>query len=331
MERDARGKRIGVRQTTTTRTWTAVFTLASRCAPAPAAPAARATRAHNSNSNPTSHNHADANANAHMDPFVPRTKSRSGKKGGKRSTTKSSLSATSSTLASPSPPPYAAVPSFAHTPTTLRLPLRGGRGFDGTTRGFGSHALPAFESGFGADVEEEEGGFDGAVAREALPSPGLHRAKPRRLLRAADTLTALCTPCAPRLPPAHAHAALPLAPAPTPPFPPSGPHDQDLPNRYQPIEGVDEMDGMPHEHELHGHTRAWKTEVLKASEVDLAFIALCVTTHRLRVRNGPHDEVLANVTFPTVAVDDYDCGSDEPDVARKGTRRTTHRCLFLYF
>ncbi|KAJ7504343.1 hypothetical protein B0H11DRAFT_1905586 [Mycena galericulata] len=151
----------------------------------------------NSNSNPTSNNYADANANAHVGPFVPpRTKSRSGKKGGKRST-KSGSSATSSTLASPSPPPYAAVPAFAHAPPHneeeefaefASAPIRvatgpfsapdDDEGFDGTPGGFGSRAHPAFEAGFGVDVEdeeEEEGGFDGAVAREALPSPGLSR------------------------------------------------------------------------------------------------------------------------------------------------------------
>ncbi|KAJ7512711.1 hypothetical protein B0H11DRAFT_2182091 [Mycena galericulata] len=137
----------------------------------------------NSNSNPTSNydNYADAsgNATAHVDPFVPpRTKSRNGKKGGKRST-KSGSSAPSSTLASPSPPPYAAIPAFAHAPPHSDPPQRGGRvrrGFNGTPGGFGSRAHPVFESGLGDEAgEEEEGGLDGAVAREALPSPGLPR------------------------------------------------------------------------------------------------------------------------------------------------------------
>ncbi|KAJ7495905.1 hypothetical protein B0H11DRAFT_877413 [Mycena galericulata] len=97
----------------------------------------------------------------------------------------------------------------------------------------------------------------------------------------------------------------------TTPLPMNG-NGNALPHRYQPIEVVvEEVDGtstsasarVPHEHEHHRHTHAWQPEVLEVSEADIARIAPRVMTHRLRVRDGPHDEVLGSAMFPAVAVD----------------------------
>ncbi|KAJ7091116.1 hypothetical protein C8R44DRAFT_817080 [Mycena epipterygia] len=78
-------------------------------------------------------------------------------------------------------------------------------------------------------------------------------------------------------------------------------------HRYQPIEVVIEEvdgessptprgDGVP-------RTREPEAEVLEVSEADIARIAPRVMTHRLRVRDGPQDEVLGSAMFPAVSED----------------------------
>ncbi|KAJ7680617.1 hypothetical protein DFH06DRAFT_1163700 [Mycena polygramma] len=80
-------------------------------------------------------------------------------------------------------------------------------------------------------------------------------------------------------------------------------------HRYQAIEVVvEEVDGQS-THEpgatLSEKMKAREPEVLEVSEADIARIVPRVMTHRLRVRDGPEDEVLASAMFPAVAAGDY--------------------------
>ncbi|KAF7361609.1 hypothetical protein MVEN_00504100 [Mycena venus] len=80
-----------------------------------------------------------------------------------------------------------------------------------------------------------------------------------------------------------------------------------LAHHYQSIEVVvEEVDGesmVPERGDAEKlKARGLEPEVLEVSEADVARIAPRVMTHRLRVRDGPENEVLASVRFP--AVDD---------------------------
>ncbi|KAJ6500188.1 hypothetical protein C8R47DRAFT_1110790 [Mycena vitilis] len=80
-------------------------------------------------------------------------------------------------------------------------------------------------------------------------------------------------------------------------------------HRYQAIEVVvEEVDGQSiHEAAatLSEKMKAREPEVLEVSEADIARIAPRVMTHRLRVRDGPEDEVLASAMFAAVAASDF--------------------------
>ncbi|KAJ7134975.1 hypothetical protein C8R43DRAFT_1021706 [Mycena crocata] len=78
-----------------------------------------------------------------------------------------------------------------------------------------------------------------------------------------------------------------------------------LAHRYQPTEVVvEEMDGEstpPGAGDSPAQSiRLLEPEVLEVSQADIARIAPRVMTHRLRVRDGPQDEVLASAMFPAV-------------------------------
>jgi len=101
-----------------------------------------------------------------------------------------------------------------------------------------------------------------------------------------------------------------------------------LAHRYQPIEVViEEVDGASTsaqgQHDTHAPTaRVWEPEVLEVSETDIARIAPRVMTHRLRVRDGPQDEVLGSAMFPAVPGDDHE---DAPE----GIARTTIKDILV--
>lgn len=91
-----------------------------------------------------------------------------------------------------------------------------------------------------------------------------------------------------------------------------------LAHHYQPIEVVvEEVEGesvtTPGRGDA-GKPKAQtpKVEVLEVSEADVARIAPRVMTHRLRVRDGPEDEVLASARFSAVE----DGGGRSKDVGR---------------
>ncbi|KAJ6587225.1 hypothetical protein DFH09DRAFT_1142956 [Mycena vulgaris] len=79
-----------------------------------------------------------------------------------------------------------------------------------------------------------------------------------------------------------------------------------LAHRYQPIEVVvEEVDGAstPIPGDVGAESLKQEPEVLEVSEADIARIAPRVMTHRLRVRDGPEDEVLGSAMFPAVPAD----------------------------
>ncbi|KAF7315695.1 hypothetical protein MIND_00085100 [Mycena indigotica] len=82
------------------------------------------------------------------------------------------------------------------------------------------------------------------------------------------------------------------------------PNENDLAHHYQSIEVVvEEEDGATTPPVQDG---APKLPVLELSEADIARIAPRVMTHRLRVRNGPYDEVLGSALFPAAGSDSND-------------------------
>jgi hypothetical protein len=85
-----------------------------------------------------------------------------------------------------------------------------------------------------------------------------------------------------------------------------------LAHHYQPIEVVvEEVDGESPTPGTVGNAawvKAREPEVLDVSEADIARIVPRVMTHRLRVRDGPEDELLASARFPAVSDDDENDG-----------------------
>jgi hypothetical protein len=85
-----------------------------------------------------------------------------------------------------------------------------------------------------------------------------------------------------------------------------------LAHRYQPIEVVvEETDDASTRAPGDVGAEPLKVpepEVLEVSEADIARIAPRVMTHRLRVRDGPQDEILGSARFPAVLADDHDDG-----------------------
>ncbi|KAJ7693305.1 hypothetical protein B0H17DRAFT_1059662 [Mycena rosella] len=83
-----------------------------------------------------------------------------------------------------------------------------------------------------------------------------------------------------------------------------------LAHRYQPIEVVvEEVDGASTPEPGDGAeppARAREPEVLEVSGADVARIAPRAMTHRLRVRDGPQDEVFGSAMFPAVPADRAD-------------------------
>ncbi|KAJ6594208.1 hypothetical protein B0H19DRAFT_53860 [Mycena capillaripes] len=92
--------------------------------------------------------------------------------------------------------------------------------------------------------------------------------------------------------------------SPTTPEPVVTGNGSGLAHRYQPIEVVvEEVDGesTPEPGVVSSEKRkAREPEVLEVSEADIARIVPRVMTHRLRVRDGPQDELLASARFPAV-------------------------------
>jgi hypothetical protein len=86
-----------------------------------------------------------------------------------------------------------------------------------------------------------------------------------------------------------------------------------LAHHYQPIEVVvEEVDGESPAPGAVGNAawvKAREPEVLDVSEADIARIVPRVMTHRLRVRDGPEDELLASARFPAVSDDDENDGA----------------------
>ncbi|KAK7005806.1 hypothetical protein R3P38DRAFT_3039713 [Favolaschia claudopus] len=118
----------------------------------------------------------------------------------------------------------------------------------------------------------------------------------------------------------------PASPAVTTPTPGLAAHQQQGPHHYQPIEVVvEEADGESVMRSLGGsRTQVHESEevVLEVSEADVARIAPRVMTHRLRVRNGPEDEVLASARYAAVGED-----SSRPNQSKDPGRITIKEIL----
>ncbi|KAJ7187928.1 hypothetical protein C8R46DRAFT_878441 [Mycena filopes] len=116
------------------------------------------------------------------------------------------------------------------------------------------------------------------------------------------------------------------------------PHPNGNPNglahRYQAIEVVvEEVDtdgeATPGPGAANGQVRAREPEpeVLEVSEADIARITPRVMTHRLRVRDGPHDEVLSSARFPAVPFTSSPRGEDGDPDAKIAARCTIKEIL----
>ncbi|KAJ6625849.1 hypothetical protein B0H10DRAFT_1942345 [Mycena sp. CBHHK59/15] len=100
-------------------------------------------------------------------------------------------------------------------------------------------------------------------------------------------------------------------------------------HRYQPIEVVVEEADMsttpvPEAESFHSEV-AMPPELLEVSEADIARIVPRVLTHRLRVRDGPKDEVLGSAMFPAVPA----VGDDDGIALDHGSQRSTVKEILI--
>ncbi|KAJ7077321.1 hypothetical protein B0H15DRAFT_862216 [Mycena belliarum] len=104
-----------------------------------------------------------------------------------------------------------------------------------------------------------------------------------------------------------------------------------LAHRYQSIEVVvEELDGAttPPLGEVGAElSSAQKPGILEVSEADIARMAPRVMTHRLRVRDGPHDEALGSAMFPAVPTDQEDSNTLSEGIGRTTIKEILVRIL----